>query len=123
MIIEGGPDGGLENVWRLRVATVAPGLIIGIVLLVAAAVSVVLINGIMRRRGYSIPGKTVVRCSRGHLFSTTWIEGGSLRAIKLGPKTRYQHCPVGKHWAVVHPVKEEDLSEEDRRNLAEASGR
>jgi len=30
---------------------------------------------------------------------------------------------VGKHWAVVHPVKEEDLSEEDRRNLAEASGR
>jgi hypothetical protein len=68
----------------------------------------------VRRKGYTIPGKTIVRCNKGHLFTTTWIEGGSLKAIRLGPLTRYQRCPGGKHWAIVHPVKEQDLHHEQQ---------
>lgn len=75
------------------------------------------LNLAMRRRGYAIPGRTPVRCTRGHVFSTVWIEGGSLRAVRLGPTTRYQRCPVGRHWAIVHPVKEVDLTDEERREL------
>ena len=91
-----------------------------IAVLVALSISVVVVNVAVQRRGYSIPGKTIVRCSRGHLFTTTWIEGGSLKAIRLGPLTRYQRCPVGGHWSIVHPVKDEDLTDEERRTAAAA---
>lgn len=93
-----------------------------IIVVVALVVVLASLNIFMRRRGYSIPGATVVRCSKGHLFKTTWIEGTSFHAIKLGPRTRYQHCPIGNHWAVVHPVKDEDLTEDDRRTLADGRG-
>jgi len=73
----------------------------------------------MRRKGYSIPGKTVVRCSKGHFFRTIWIEGGSIKAIRLGPTTRFQYCPAGKHWAIVHPVKDQDLTSEERKSLSQ----
>ena len=94
-----------------------------IIILALAAAVVVASNVVVRRRGYSIPGKTVVRCSKGHLFTTTWVEGGSLKAIRLGLLTRYQRCPVGKHWAIVHPVKDEDLTDDERRTLAGAHER
>jgi hypothetical protein len=90
--------------------------VVGVLLVLAVLLAA--INLIMRRRGYSIPGKSVVRCSKGHLFTTSWIEGGSFRAIKLGPRSRFQHCPVGDHWAIVHPVRDEELTDEDRRALA-----
>ncbi len=92
-----------------------------IVLIVAVVVVAIVgvVNLVVRRMGYAIPGRTIVRCSRGHLFTTTWIEGGSLKAIRLGPLTRYQRCPVGKHWAIVHPVKDEDLTDEQRRMAAD----
>ena len=92
--------------------------IVIIILGVIAAV-VVVANVVVRHKGYSIPGKTIVRCSKGHLFTTTWVEGGSLKAVRLGPLTRYQRCPVGKHWAIVHPVKNEDLTDEQRRIAAD----
>jgi hypothetical protein len=92
--------------------------IVLIVVVAAVALWVVLLNLGMRRRGYSIPGKTIVRCSRGHLFTTTWIEGGSLKAIRISPRTRYQRCPVGNHWAIVHPVKEGELTDDERRSAA-----
>jgi hypothetical protein len=79
-----------------------------------------MLNLIARRRGYSIPGETTVRCSRGHLFITTWVLGGPLRSIRLGPLSRYQRCPVGDHWAIVHPVRDEDLSEQELRSAASA---
>jgi hypothetical protein len=85
---------------------------------VLVSLVVVVLNIMMRRKGYGIPGKTAVRCSKGHLFRTTWIAGGSLKAVRLGPRTRFQHCPVGKHGAIVHPVKEQELSSEDRKALA-----
>lgn len=97
--------------------------LVGVVVLIVVLIVIVIVNVIARRSGYSIPGKTIVRCSRGHLFRTTWIEGGSLRAVRLGPFTRYQRCPVGKHWALIHPVREEDLTEDERRQLASQDGR
>lgn len=47
---------------------------------------------------------TAVRCSAGHYFTTIWIPGGSLKALRLGVGLglgRYQYCPVGHHWARV----------------------
>ena len=41
-----------------------------------------------------------VRCRSGHLFTTIWIPGGSLKGIRLGG-WRFQHCPVGHHWTAV----------------------
>jgi hypothetical protein len=91
-----------------------------IAIIIAAVVVVVVVpNVIVRRKGYSIPGRTVVRCSKGHLFTTTWVEGGSLKALRLGPLIRYQRCPVGKHWAIVRPVKDEDLTDEERRRVSD----
>lgn len=95
------------------------GLIVGLAILAVVAVLVVAGNIRARRAGYSIPGKTVVRCGKGHLFTTTWIEGGSLKAVRLGAYTRYQRCPVGPHWSIVHPVKDADLTDEDRRIAAQ----
>ena len=71
-----------------------------------------------RRLGYSgMGGNTVVRCRAGHLFTTIWVPGASLKAIRLG-LLRVQYCPVGRHWTVVRPVKDSDLSEEDRLEAA-----
>jgi hypothetical protein len=61
----------------------------------------------------AISGKIVVRCSKGHLFTTFWSPLGSFKAIRLGP-ARYQRCPVGNHWAMVRPVRDAELSAEDR---------
>jgi hypothetical protein len=94
------------------------GVVVAVVVIAAVLALVVVLNVVMRRRGYSIPGRTIVRCSKGHLFRTTWVEGGSLKAVRLGPLTRYQHCPIGEHWAIVHPVKDEELSDEERRSVA-----
>jgi hypothetical protein len=68
----------------------------------------------MRLRGYRIGGNLVVRCRRGHLFTTIWLPGASLKAVRLG-WWRLQRCPVGNHWSIVTPVKESDLSDEEKR--------
>lgn len=72
----------------------------------------------MRLRGYPIGGNVVVRCRQGHLFTTIWVPGASLKSLRLG-WWRYQRCPVGKHWSIVTPVKESDLTDEDRRIAAD----
>ena len=56
-----------------------------------------------RRRGSFFRAATVVRCRQGHVFTTTWIPGVSLTALRLGP-WRLQRCPVGRHWSLVTPV-------------------
>jgi hypothetical protein len=48
---------------------------------------------------------TPVRCSAGHLFTTIWAPGASFKAVRLGGE-RWQHCPVGHHWAMVTPLDE-----------------
>lgn len=93
--------------------------LLAVVVLALITIGVVVINIVMRVKGYAIPGKTVVRCSRGHIFRTIWIEGGSLKAVRLGPRTRFQYCPIGKHWAIIHPIKEQDLTPADQKILSQ----
>jgi len=89
--------------------------------IVVVAVSLLYLGVVIfvRRRGYSVGGNTVVRCRSGHLFTTLWIPGASLKAVRLG-WWRFQHCPVGKHWSLIAPVKESDLTEEERRLAAQS---
>lgn len=91
------------------------GMSAAAIIIIAVIVLIVGLNLVIKRRGYSIPGRTVVRCRKGHLFTTLWIEGGSLKAVRLGPTTRFQYCPVGKHFAIIHPVKDSELTDEGRR--------
>ena len=69
---------------------------------------------IARRRGYMIGRNTIVRCRSGHLFTTMWIPGASLKSLRLGP-VRFQRCPVGRHWTFVVPVKTSSLTEAQQR--------
>jgi hypothetical protein len=68
---------------------------------------------VARRLGYPVGGRTVVRCREGHLFTTIWIPGVSVKALRLG-WARLQRCPVGGHWSLVTPVRVADLSEAER---------
>jgi hypothetical protein len=71
--------------------------------------------GALRQRGYRIVGgNIVVRCQKGHLFTTIWIPGASLKSLRFG-WWRFQRCPVGNHWSLVTPVRESDLNENEQR--------
>jgi hypothetical protein len=72
----------------------------------------------MKLRGYRMGGNLVVRCRKGHLFTTIWVPGASLKSVRLG-RLRFQYCPVGKHWSIVTPVRESDLTEEEKRVASE----
>jgi hypothetical protein len=63
-------------------------------------------------------GNVVVRCRKGHLFTTIWIPGASLKALRLG-WARLQRCPIGRHWSLVTPVKDADLSDSELRAARE----
>jgi hypothetical protein len=71
-----------------------------------------------RRLGYKFGTDTVVRCRDGHLFTTIWIPGASVKSLRLG-WWRVQKCPVGGHWTLVSAVKELDLSDEERESAAQ----
>jgi hypothetical protein len=86
-----------------------------LVLIVGGLVAVTVVG---RRLGYGVGGNTVVRCREGHLFTTIWIPGASLKALRLG-WGRLQYCPVGRHWSIVTPVRAADLTEAERREAAE----
>ena len=86
-----------------------------LLLLVVAAYG--LATALLRRRGYRLGGNVVVRCRQGHLFTTIWIPGGSLKAIRLG-LWRIQWCPVGRHVDLVRLVKPADLSASEREFAA-----
>ena len=68
----------------------------------------------MKLRGYPIGGNLVVRCRQGHLFTTIWIPSVSVKAIRLG-WWRIQRCPVGRHWSIVVPVRESEISDDERQ--------
>jgi hypothetical protein len=80
------------------------------------AVIVLLFAGTLlaRRLGYKVGGNVIVRCRRGHLFTTMWIPGMSLKAVRFG-WARLQRCPVGHHWTLVTPIKESNLTDDERR--------
>jgi hypothetical protein len=56
----------------------------------------------------------VAKCSAGHLFETPHVPVVSFKSIRLGA-ARLQRCPVGKHWAKVYVVPEQQLTDEQRR--------
>jgi hypothetical protein len=68
----------------------------------------------MKLRGYPLGGRIVVRCRKGHLFTTIWIPGASVKSLRFA-WWRLQRCPVGRHWSVVTPVKEAELGRRERR--------
>lgn len=72
---------------------------------------------VARKLGYKVGGRVVVRCREGHLFTTLWIPGVNLQSLDLGI-ARLQRCPVGRHWSLVLPVRDADLTEEERRFAA-----
>jgi hypothetical protein len=81
--------------------------------------SVVLLEAVaLRIRSGRLGGNVVVRCRQGHLFTTIWIPGGSLKSVRFG-WWRFQRCPVGHHWSVVTPVKTVELTEQERRSASE----
>jgi hypothetical protein len=73
---------------------------------------------VARRAGYAIGLNTPVRCNSGHIFTTIWIPGVSVKSLRLG-WWRLQWCPVGRHWTVVRPVKDVDLSESELSSARE----
>jgi len=78
------------------------GLVLALATVVAEAV-------VLRRRGYGVAGDVVVRCRRGHLFTTLWIPGVSFTSLRFG-WWRFQRCPVGRHWSLVTPAPVVDLT-------------
>ncbi|HLJ04156.1 MAG TPA: hypothetical protein VKT31_11995 [Solirubrobacteraceae bacterium] len=68
-------------------------------------------------RSGRLGGNLVVRCRRGHLFTTIWIPGASAKSLRLG-WWRLQHCPVGRHWSIVTPVREDALRDDERQQAA-----
>src|SRR5579884_2285077 len=87
--------------WRRRAGVIAAGAM----LFEAAALWL---------RTRRVGGDVIVRGRAGHLFTTIWIPAVSVKALRLG-WWRVQRCPVGRHWSLVTPVKEGELSEDERR--------
>jgi hypothetical protein len=93
-----------------------------VALVVLVGIAVVGLNLWARRSGYAIPGRNPARCGQGHLFLTTWVMGGSLTKVRFGPLTRWGRCPFGNHWTTMHPVKEADLTDDERHQLHGEAG-
>jgi hypothetical protein len=68
-------------------------------------------------RTHRVGGRLVVRCRAGHLFTTLWMPGISIKSLKLG-MWRYQRCAVGRHWSLVTPVDPATLTARERRRAA-----
>jgi hypothetical protein len=45
--------------------------------------------------------------------TTIWIPGASLKSVRLG-WWRFQRFPVGRHWTLVTPVRDSDLTADER---------
>ena len=73
---------------------------------------------LMKLRGYPIAANLVVRCRKGHLFTTIWVPGVSLKSVRLG-WLRLQWCPVGRHLSIVTPVKSAELTDAERQSASE----
>lgn len=69
-------------------------------------------------RSHRLAGNVVVRCREGHLFTTIWVPGTSVKSLRLG-WWRIQRCPVGNHWSIVTAVDESGLTDEQRRRARE----
>jgi hypothetical protein len=85
---------------------------------VAAVASVLVeMSGAWLRAG-RLGGNVVLRCRSGHVYTTIWIPGASVKSLRLG-WWRLQRCPVGEHWSIAAPVRESGLSEPEQRMARE----
>ncbi|HEU0194293.1 MAG TPA: hypothetical protein VFQ71_08845 [Gaiellales bacterium] len=84
---------------------------------VAAGAGVLVEAAALRMRAGRFGGHVPVRCRAGHLYTTIWIPGGSLKALRLG-WWRVQRCPVGGHWSLVTPLRRSELSDDEARAAA-----
>jgi hypothetical protein len=82
--------------------------------LIIAGTSIALETVALKLRAGRVAGNVVVRCRDDHVFTTIWIPGGSLKSLRFG-WWRFQRCPVGRHWSIVTPVKQIDLTEDESR--------
>jgi hypothetical protein len=80
-----------------------------------AAVAMLVETAGLWLRTRRIGGNLIVRCRDGHLFTTIWIPAASVKSLRLG-LWRVQRCPVGRHWSLVTPVNERELTEDERRS-------
>ena len=85
---------------------------------VIAALAMLVETGGLWLRSGRLGGNVIVRCRAGHLFTTIWIPAASVKALRLG-WWRVQRCPVGHHFSLVTPVKEGELTEDERRFACE----
>jgi hypothetical protein len=86
-----------------RRLAITGGVLAGYAIATAVAVS----------RGYKFGWNVPVRCRAGHLFSTVWIPGATVKSLKLGPY-RAQWCPVGRHFTLVTLVRSANLTDAER---------
>ena len=87
-------------------------------LIVAALVVLILWRTLSARQaGYHLGGDVIVRCREGHLFTTIWVPFVSFKAIRLG-MVRFQRCPVDGRLTFVTPVRDADLTEQERAEAA-----
>ncbi|HUH81826.1 MAG TPA: hypothetical protein VLZ06_10910 [Solirubrobacteraceae bacterium] len=82
----------------------------------AALVAVIVEAAATWLRSGRVGGRLIVRCRRGHLFTTIWIPAASVKSLRLG-WWRLQRCPAG-HWSLVTPVRESELSARQRARAA-----
>jgi hypothetical protein len=95
------------NQAQLAIYTVA------VIVIFAILVGTVAARSRRQLSGYRFGADVVVRCRDGHLFTTTWIPGVSIKSIRLG-LVRYQYCPVGQHMTLVELMKDSDLTPAER---------
>jgi hypothetical protein len=69
-------------------------------------------------RAGRLGGNVVVRCRSDHVYTTIWLPAVSIKSVRLG-LWRLQRCPVGRHWSIVTPVRESDLTPRERRAARE----
>jgi len=86
--------------------------------LALALAAIALETIVLRSRGYRVGRAVVVRCQQGHLFTTIWLPAVSVKSLRLG-WWRIQRCPVGRHWSIVTPVREADLTTSEQRSAHE----
>lgn len=79
-----------------------------------AAVAMLVESAGLWLRTRRIGGNLIVRCRAGHLFTTIWIPAASVKSLRL-VWWRVQRCPVGRHWSLITPVNERELTEDERR--------
>jgi hypothetical protein len=91
---------------------------IGLVLGVSVPIVVVVVLLIALRGRADGSYERIVRCRSGHLFTTTFVPGASLKSVRLG-NVRYQRCPVGRHCTLVRRV---DVSTLTADEIAAARG-